>query len=78
MKALFLFMKKALFPFFILVKISLQYILLSFIIDSRKLKVCTPSQLHCPIVTFIFLIMLLLFCIIFKIFHFSNFFPHKK
>ena len=67
----FLFLKKALFPFFILVKILLLCILLSFIIDPRKLEVCTFLKLCCPIFTFIFLIMLLLFALVSKYFVFS-------
>ena len=67
-KSNFLFMKKALFHFFILVKIFLLFTLLSFISDPRKLKVCTLSKLCCPIFTFVFLFLSLLCALIYKYF----------
>ena len=67
----FLFIKKALIAFFIFVEISSLFTLLSFIIDSRKLKVCTLSKLCCPNFTFVFLFILLQFALISKHFVFS-------
>ena len=70
MKAIFLFIKKALFPSFILIKISSQFIFLSFVTDPRKLKVCILSKLLSDIYICI-LFILLLFVLTSKYFVFS-------
>jgi len=63
--------KEALFPFFILVKISSLFTLLSYVTDPRKPKVCSLSKLCCRICTFISLFLLLRFALISKYFVFS-------
>jgi hypothetical protein len=67
-----LIIMKALLLFFILIKISSQFTILSFIIDPRKLKVSTLSKLCCLIFTFVLLFILLLFVLTSKCFVLSS------